>query len=110
MVYFVVGIDLECCCLKAYIKNIAYYLPENVEEKIRFLCAQVHEVEWSGILFYKKAGTMEDGSLVITCVDIFPMDIGTSTYTEFDNSPDAVSYMCDHSELLAPDVYNGLIH
>ena len=32
MVYFVVGIDLECCCLKAYIKNIAYYLPENVEE------------------------------------------------------------------------------
>lgn len=85
-------------------------IPENVEEKIRFLCAQVHEVEWSGILFYKKSGTMEDGSLVITCADIFPMDIGTGTYTEFDNSPDAVSYMCDHPELLAPDVYNGLVH
>lgn len=24
--------DLECCLLKAYIKNIAYYLPDNVEE------------------------------------------------------------------------------
>lgn len=26
------GIDLECCLLKAYINNIAYYLPHNVED------------------------------------------------------------------------------
>ena len=83
-------------------------MPENVEEKIRFLCAQVHEVEWSGILFYKKAGTMEDGSLVITCTDIFPMDIGSQTYTEFDMSPDVIAYMTTRPELL--DCQMGLIH
>lgn len=27
-----VSMDLECCLLKAYIKNIAYYLPDKIEE------------------------------------------------------------------------------
>lgn len=83
-------------------------IPADVEKKIRHLCNRVHSVEWSGTLFYTYSGTYEDGTLEIRCVDIFPMDIGTSAYTEFDMSPDVIAYMTDHPELL--DCQTGLIH
>lgn len=83
-------------------------IPSDVEKKIRHLCNRVHSVEWSGTLFYTYSGTYEDGTLEIRCVDIFPMDIGTSAYTEFDMSPDVIAYMTDHPELL--DCQVGLIH
>lgn len=82
----------------------------EVEKKIRFLCKNIWDVEWSGILFYKVEGAFEDKSLTIRCVDLFQMDIGTSTYTEFNTSPDMAAYMVDHPELLEEGVYQGLIH
>lgn len=82
-------------------------IPEDVEAKIRFLCSRVWSTEWSGVLFYKPSGNFEDNTLSIRCVDIFPMDIGSSTYTEFDMSPDVIGYMTDN-ELL--DCQTGLIH
>lgn len=51
---------------------------------------------------------MEKGNLVITCRDIYVMDIGSSGYTEFDMSPEVISYMTDKPELL--DMQLGLIH
>ena len=83
-------------------------IPKEVEKKIRYLCSQVSEIEWSGTLFYTHEGSFEDNSLVIKCVDIFLMDIGTAAYTEFDMSPDVISYMVEHPELL--DCQMGLIH
>ena len=85
-------------------------IPQEVEKKIRLLCREIHNVEWSGVLFYKITGAFEDKTLTVTCVDIFQMDEGTSGYTEYDESPDIISYMCDHPELLESDVYRGLIH
>ena len=85
-------------------------IPQEVEKKIRLLCREIHNVEWSGVLFYKVSGAFEDKSLTVTCVDIFQMDEGTGGYTEYDESPDIISYMCDHPELLESDVYRGLIH
>lgn len=85
-------------------------ISENTEKKIRFLCKNIWDVEWSGILFYKIEGTFEDKSLVIRCIDLFQMDIGTSAYTEFNVSPDMATYMVDHPELLEEGVYQGLIH
>lgn len=79
-----------------------------VEQKIRHLCNRVWEKEWSGTLFYKVEGSFEDGSLVITCADIFVMDIGTAGYTEFDMSPDVITYMTEHPELM--ECQMGLIH
>lgn len=72
------------------------------------MCQQIHNIEWSGTLFYTYEGNFEDGSLVIKCQDIFVMDIGTAAYTEFDMSPDVISYMTDNMELL--DCQMGLIH
>ena len=85
-------------------------IPKNVEEKIRHLCSVVHEVEWSGVLFYKKEGSFESNDLKITCVDIFPMDIGSGGFTDFDDTPDIAAYRCEHLELLDEGIYEGLIH
>lgn len=85
-------------------------IPQEVEKKIRLLCREIHNVEWSGVLFYKTTGAFEDKSLTVTCVDIFQMDEGTSGYTEYDMSPDVCSYICDHPELMEAGIYQGLIH
>lgn len=83
-------------------------IPADVENKIRYLCNKISQVEWSGTLFYTYSGSFEEGTLEIRCVDIFPMDIGSQIYTEFDMSPDVVAYMTDHPELL--NCQMGLIH
>lgn len=84
------------------------FIPNSVERQIRFLCERVWNTEWSGVLFYNYTGNLEDGSLEIHCVDILPMDIGSATYTEFNMSPDVISYMAQNPELL--DCKMGLIH
>ncbi len=82
-------------------------IPKEVEDKIRFICQKVWNTEWSGVLFYTYEGTFEEG-LTITCKDIYVMDIGNATYTEFTMSPDVVSYMAENRELL--DCQQALIH
>jgi len=83
-------------------------IPAEVERQIRFLCERVWSTEWSGVLFYTYEGGLEDGSLKIICKDIYPMDIGSTTYTEFSMSPDVIGYMANNTELL--DCKMGLIH
>lgn len=82
-------------------------ISEEVERKIRYLCSKISTIEWSGILFYTYSGSFADDDLTIHCVDIFPMDIGNSGYTEFDMSPDAIAYMTENNLL---DCQVGLIH
>lgn len=88
--------------------NYKLIIPAEVERKIRFACQKVWNTEWSGTLFFTHEGSFENNDLVIRCVDIYIMDIGTQTYTEFDMNPDVISYMCENPELL--DCQMGLIH
>lgn len=83
-------------------------IPSDVEAKIRHLCSKVFNTEWSGNLFYTMEGTFADNNIEITCVDILPMDIGSSAYTEFEMSPEVATYMVENPELL--DCKMGLIH
>lgn len=83
-------------------------IPTEVERKIRFVCQKVWDTEWSGTLFFTHEGSFENNDLVIRCVDIYIMDIGTKTYTEFDMNPDVIAYMCENPELLNCQI--GLIH
>lgn len=88
--------------------NYRLIIPAEVERKIRFTCQKVWNTEWSGTLFFTHEGSFENNDLVIRCVDIYIMDIGTQAYTEFDMNPDVISYMCENPELL--DCQMGLIH
>ena len=88
--------------------NYKLIIPAEVERKIRFVCQKVWSTEWSGTLFFTHEGSFENDDLVIRCVDIYIMDIGTQAYTEFDMNPDVIAYMTEHSELL--DCQMGLIH
>lgn len=87
-------------------------IPLEVEKKIRLLCTHISQVEWSGVLFYKVEGAFnnKDHPLTITCVDVYQMDKGSGTYTEFNMSPDVITYMVNHTELLNADTFQGLIH
>ena len=75
--------------------------------KIREWCYNFPTKEWSGTMFYTVEGNFEDGSLTITCVDIYVSDIGSGTYTEFDHTSDIVNYQIENNLL---DCYTGLIH
>ena len=88
--------------------NYKLIIPAEVERKIRFACQNVWSTEWSGTLFFTHEGSFENNNLVIRCVDIYIMDIGTQAYTEFDMNPDVIAYMCENPELL--DCQMGLIH
>ena len=86
------------------------FIPREVEAKIRHLCSRVHDVEWSGTLFYKVEGSFDDGSFKATCLDICVMDIGSGGATSYDDTADIVAYRIEHPELLQEGVYEGLIH
>ena len=88
--------------------NYKLIIPAEIERKIRFACQKVWSTEWSGTLFFTHEGSFENNDLVIRCVDIYIMDIGTQAYTEFDMNPDVIAYMTEHPELL--DCQLGLIH
>lgn len=88
--------------------NYKLIIPAEVERKIRFACQKVWSTEWSGTLFFTHEGSFENNDLVIRCVDIYIMDIGTQAYTEFNMNPDVIAYMCENPELL--DCQMGLIH
>lgn len=70
----------------------------------------MHDIEWSGTLFYKVEGSFDDGSFKATCLDICVMDIGSAGFTQYDDTADIVAYRIDHPELLQEGVYEGLIH
>ena len=74
-------------------------VPENVEEKIRYLLRKFPTTEWSGVLFVTHQGSFENNDLVITCKDIYPMDLGNATFTEFKMSEDVASYMAENIDL-----------
>lgn len=84
-------------------------IPTEVEAKIRHICSVVHDVEWSGVLFYTHSGNMDDGSFIVKCADIYVMDIGNGTYTEYKENATILDYRIQNN-LLTEDIQEGLIH
>ena len=68
---------------------------------IKYLCMKINKVEWSGILFFKAEGevNLEEG-VTITPIDIYPMDMGSSGYTEYDIDEDLFDYYDAHPDRL----------
>jgi proteasome lid subunit RPN8/RPN11 len=89
--------------------SIPVNIPDEVFDKIKFLCMQIPNQEWSGILFYTVEGSIRDAAnMVIHIKDLFLMDIDTKTTTSFDWDADIVDYRMDNPESL--DWIVGHIH
>ena len=66
-------------------------ITEKIQKQIDFLHRSVGPTEWSGILLYTIEGNFRDvPNLVFTAQELFFMDIGSSTYTEYEGSPEIV--------------------
>lgn len=83
-------------------------IPVEVEKKIQYLCKNIYDTEWSGVLLYDYKGSVEKGDLEVICSDVILMDIGTSSFTEYKMSADVINYMAEHPELLGCQI--GQIH
>ncbi len=86
-------------------------IPENVQKRINMLHSQVGATEWCGFITYDKVeGNINDPSTYVAKVkDVYPMNIGSSTYTESDNHSSELKKMDDR----IPSYFasrTGLIH
>ena len=69
-------------------------MPQKVYNQIQYLCQQIAKVEWSGILFYKTEGSIQNPeTFKIILEDILPLHKGTSTYTEYTFDERVIEYM-----------------
>lgn len=90
------------------ISNPKLIVPRKVEEKIRYLCRKFPTLEWSGVLFTSHTGSFENNNLVITCEDIYPMDLGSPGFTQFKMDETVAGYIADNIELFNCDIQ--LVH
>lgn len=75
-------------------------MPQKVFHQIQYLCQQISKVEWSGILFYKTEGSIQDPTTFkIILEDILPLHKGTVSYTEYTFDERVVEYMMENEHL-----------
>lgn len=78
-------------------------------DKITYLCRQIDEVEWSGVLFYSVKGSIQQFDKVeLTVEDIYPMNKGTKTFTGYDLDEDLIDFRMSNPKSLAWKI--GMIH
>ena len=79
--------------------KIKVSVPKSVQDKIRYLNSQIVKDEWSGVLFYSTEGSIKDpANMKIILEDVFPMNKGNGTYTEYIHDESIVEYMMEHPE------------
>lgn len=60
------------------------YITAEVMSQIRYLCQKMPHVEWSGVLFHTVKGDHSNpDTFELTADFIYPMDMGSSGYTEY---------------------------
>ena len=76
---------------------------------IKYICRKISKVEWSGVVLYEKIGDSHDPtSLTITPKFIFPIDKGSSGYTEYEIPPEFMDIYDTYPEFMELKV--GHIH
>jgi proteasome lid subunit RPN8/RPN11 len=88
--------------------KVPLYISDRAEAQIKYLCNQINEVEWSGVLFYSVKGVFGKPSFKVTLEYILPMNKGSHAYTEFEYDNSVVEFMMEHPE--AMEWKQGLIH
>lgn len=91
------------------VNKIALEIPQEMIDKIKFLCKSIPKLEWSGVLFYEVEGSIRDTSnMKIILRDILLMDRGSAAYTSFDWDEDVVTFQMDNPHVM--DWKIGHIH
>lgn len=95
---------------KTYSKErIKLKLSKDIYCKILYLCNKIHNVEWSGVLFYDVKGNIKNASkMSCTVKDILPMDMGSAAYTEYSFDSRVNTYIEKDEERF--DWFIGHIH
>lgn len=90
-------------------QKIKTEVTEKVFHQIQYLCKEIPNQEWSGVLFYEVLGTIKDPSnMRVILRDILPLDKGSSAATSYDFDTRFVDYMMENEEL--EDYKIGHIH
>lgn len=65
------------------------------------LCAKIDRLEWSGVLFYTTKGVFGEEGFEIVAEEVYPLDIGSSTYTEYEwDDPEFIKWMMQNPHVL----------
>lgn len=82
----------------------------EAQAEIDELCTKISNTEWSGTVFFTISGdTTNMKDLTITVVKIFLQDIGSSTYTEYEFTPEFANFLAINPELMSNTI-SGHIH
>lgn len=88
--------------------SIDLIIEKECLSKIEYLCSKIPNVEYSGVLFYKHTGSFENKDLKLYATDVFLMDIGTETYTEWNYDTEVAGYVGENIHLM--DHEWGIMH
>lgn len=90
------------------------YITKKIYEQIEYLHRSLPGKEWSGILLYRiDSGLLRNAEepMKLTAIELYLMDIGSATYTEYLSNPaDIVDLYDQVPGLLDGDVKIGHIH
>lgn len=91
--------------------NIKVTITPEFKSIVEYFNSKNINREWSGILVFKFEENAETNQITnIIPIDIFFMNIGTSTYTEFEYTADAFEWLDDKGYLLDENISTGLVH
>ena len=92
------------------LKKSSIIIPLEVNKKIKYLCSNIPNNEWSGVLIYKRTGDLDNiPELSFTAVDVFLMDKGTAAATDYEFGVELIKLYDAHPEYME-DHYIGQIH
>ena len=75
------------------------HITESFNLKIAYMCKMIENIEWSGVLFFEAKGDINSQEgIIITPIDIYPMDKGSSAYTEYDFTEEVFDYYEKHPD------------
>lgn len=83
-------------------RKVKVIIPKKVQHQIDYLCREISNVEWSGVLFYDTEGSIENKeNFKVTLKHVFPMDKGTGGSTEYDlDNDNFINFRMSHPESL----------
>lgn len=74
-------------------------MSQEILDKIEYLCRQISQVEWSGVLFYSVKGSIKKPeTFKVILEDILPLDKGSQTFTSYKLDDRFVDYLMEEPE------------